>query len=97
MLWAIASLNPYVFGREGLGSGDIKFLAMIGAFLGWEGVLLTLMIVSIVGAIVGIGLMVVKVIRRGSTSLLVPSWLLAHVWHYSFRMNSSTSTSVLYK
>ncbi len=37
VLWPIASLSSYVFGREGLGSGDIKFLAMIGAFLGLGG------------------------------------------------------------
>ncbi|UCH90411.1 MAG: prepilin peptidase, partial [Nitrospirota bacterium] len=35
VLLALAWISPYVFGKEGMGGGDIKFLAMVGAFLGW--------------------------------------------------------------
>ena len=51
-------------GAEGMGGGDIKLLAMIGAFLGWKPVLLTMLIGAILGAIVGVALIVFKVLRR---------------------------------
>jgi leader peptidase (prepilin peptidase)/N-methyltransferase len=66
ILWALAILSPYIFGKEGLGGGDIKLLAMIGAFLGWQSVLLTLMLASLLGAVVGIGLLICKVMERGN-------------------------------
>lgn len=39
---------------EGMGFGDVKMMAMIGAFVGWKGVLLTLFLGSLVGSIVGV-------------------------------------------
>jgi leader peptidase (prepilin peptidase) / N-methyltransferase len=42
-------------GQEGLGMGDVKMLAMIGAFLGWKLMLLTLVLASLAGSIVGLG------------------------------------------
>ena len=42
--------------EEGLGFGDVKMLAMIGAFLGWKLTLLTLVLSSFAGSIVGIGM-----------------------------------------
>jgi len=45
-------------GKDGMGGGDIKLLAMIGAFLGWKGVLFTIMASSLIGTVVGIVLMV---------------------------------------
>lgn len=61
MAWA----SPYLLGKEGLGGGDIKFLAMIGAFLGWKLALMTLFLASILGASVGVGLLACKVMQRG--------------------------------
>ncbi len=46
--------------RGGMGGGDIKLMAMVGAFLGWKAVLLTIFIGSLLGSIVGIFLMVFK-------------------------------------
>ncbi|MBE9529604.1 MAG: prepilin peptidase, partial [Proteobacteria bacterium] len=40
--------------REGMGGGDIKLLAMIGAFIGWKGVIVTLFISSFSGSIIGL-------------------------------------------
>ncbi len=44
--------------REGMGGGDIKLLAMIGAFLGWQSLLFVLFASSVIGSIVGIGAMI---------------------------------------
>lgn len=54
VLWSIAALYQKIRHREGLGLGDVKMVAMIGAFLGIEGALLTLMVGSLLGAVVGI-------------------------------------------
>lgn len=64
ILWGLAWASPYLFGKEGMGGGDIKLIAMIGAFLGWKPVLLTIMIGSLVGSVVGVSLIASKVIRR---------------------------------
>ena len=42
---------------EGLGQGDWKLAAMLGAFLGWERMLLTILLASILGTVVGLALM----------------------------------------
>lgn len=64
LLWLLAWASPYLFGKEGMGGGDIKLLAMIGAFLGWKPALLTIMIGSLVGSIIGIGLIAAGIIKR---------------------------------
>ncbi len=53
-----------VLSRGGMGGGDIKLIAMIGGFIGWKGVLLTIFLGSVFGATVGIGLMVIKGMHR---------------------------------
>jgi leader peptidase (prepilin peptidase)/N-methyltransferase len=45
-------------GKEGMGYGDFKLLAAIGAWLGWKLLPLTILASSLVGAVVGIGLIV---------------------------------------
>ena len=64
ILWGLAWLSPYVFGKEGMGGGDIKLMAMIGAFLGWKTTLLTIMLGAVLGSVVGLALIATKVIRR---------------------------------
>jgi leader peptidase (prepilin peptidase)/N-methyltransferase len=64
ILWLLAWASPYLFGKEGMGGGDIKLLAMIGAFLGWKPALITIMVGSFLGSLVGITLIAVRVIRR---------------------------------
>jgi leader peptidase (prepilin peptidase)/N-methyltransferase len=46
--------------EEGMGMGDVKMLAMIGAFLGWKAVLVTLVLSSFSGAIIGVSMMAVQ-------------------------------------
>jgi leader peptidase (prepilin peptidase) / N-methyltransferase len=55
--------------KEGLGMGDPKMLAMIGAFLGWKMTLVALMFASFTGSLVGLTMMVT---RRGSLESMLP-------------------------
>lgn len=69
ILYGIAAAYYAVRREEGLGMGDVKMLAMIGAFLGWQAVLVTLILSSFVGALVGVGLIAAS---RGSMRLALP-------------------------
>jgi len=69
ILYAIAAAYYAVRREEGLGMGDVKMLAMIGAFLGWKAVLVTLILSSFAGALVGIGIIALS---RGSMRLALP-------------------------
>jgi leader peptidase (prepilin peptidase)/N-methyltransferase len=59
-LFAIATLYQWFFKREGMGGGDVKLLAMIGAFLGWDSVILTILLSSLVGSVIGIMMMIIR-------------------------------------
>jgi leader peptidase (prepilin peptidase)/N-methyltransferase len=59
-LYVVASVYHLVTKREGMGGGDIKLLAMIGAFIGWKGVLFTILCSSFIGSIVGVTLMLIS-------------------------------------
>ena len=52
LLWAVAWLGEKAFKKEAMGGGDIKMMAMIGAFLGFQGVLLTLFLAALLGTII---------------------------------------------
>jgi len=69
ILYAIAGAYYLWRREEGMGMGDVKMLAMIGAFLGWKAVLVTLILASFAGAFVGLGMMVVQ---RGSMKYALP-------------------------
>ncbi len=53
-LWLVGALYQRIRHREGLGFGDVKMVAMIGAFLGLQGALLTLIVGALLGAVVGL-------------------------------------------
>jgi leader peptidase (prepilin peptidase)/N-methyltransferase len=57
VLFAIAEGYYRLRGIEGLGMGDVKMLSMIGAFLGWQLMLVTLVLASFAGSLVGLGMM----------------------------------------
>ena len=59
-LFVVATLYQWLFKREGMGGGDVKLLAMIGAFLGWESVILTILLSSLIGSITGIIIIALK-------------------------------------
>lgn len=69
ILLAVSIAYKVVTKREGMGGGDVKLLAMIGAVIGWQGVLFTIFVSAIVGTIAGIILMLKN---RRSLSLSMP-------------------------
>ncbi len=65
VLWAVYWLFRLATGKEGMGFGDFKLLAAIGAWLGWELLPVTILLSSVVGALVGVAMIVlVKHDRR---------------------------------
>ncbi len=53
-IYAMGLLGDFIFKKESMGGGDVKFLAMIGAFLGWPQALLTFFLAALFGAVGGI-------------------------------------------
>jgi leader peptidase (prepilin peptidase)/N-methyltransferase len=68
-LWLIAEGYYRIRHEEGLGMGDVKMLAMIGAFIGWQLTLVTLMMASLAGAFVGL---IVIALRKGDMKYALP-------------------------
>lgn len=65
LLWSVYWLFKLATGKEGMGYGDFKLLAAIGAWLGWQMLPVTLLLSSVVGAVIGIAMIVlVKHDRR---------------------------------
>jgi len=69
VLWTVFWLFKLTTGKEGMGYGDFKLLAAIGAWLGWKALPLVILLSSLVGAIVGISLIV---LRRQSRDVPIP-------------------------
>jgi leader peptidase (prepilin peptidase) / N-methyltransferase len=57
-LWSVYWIFKLATGKEGMGYGDFKLLAAIGAWLGWKMLPLVILLSSVVGAVIGIGLVV---------------------------------------
>lgn len=69
VLWLIGEAYYRYAGEEGMGGGDVKMLAMIGAFLGWKLAVLTLVFSSLAGSVVGL---IVIASRRGGMKYALP-------------------------
>jgi leader peptidase (prepilin peptidase) / N-methyltransferase len=69
ILYAIAGAYYLWRREEGMGMGDVKMLAMIGAFLGWKAVLVTLVLASFSGAVIGVMLLSAQ---RGGMKFALP-------------------------
>ncbi|MEW8611450.1 MAG: A24 family peptidase, partial [Candidatus Thiodiazotropha sp.] len=59
-LWSVYQLFKRLTGKEGMGYGDFKLLAMLGAWLGWQYLPQIILLSALVGAVVGILLIVVR-------------------------------------
>jgi len=68
ILYAIALVYYLLTKRDGMGGGDIKLLAMIGAFLGWQSLLYVVFTSSLLGSIIGLGAMI-KQKKGGQTRI----------------------------
>jgi len=60
ILWSVYWLFKLVTGKEGMGYGDFKLLAALGAWLGWQALPLIILLSSLVGAVCGIAMIVIK-------------------------------------
>jgi leader peptidase (prepilin peptidase)/N-methyltransferase len=68
-LLMVAYGYQWLTGKEGMGGGDIKLLAMMGAFLGWKSVLFIVFASSLIGSVVGITIMLVQ---KKDSKLAIP-------------------------
>jgi leader peptidase (prepilin peptidase)/N-methyltransferase len=59
-LWSVYQLFKLVTGKEGMGYGDFKLLAALGAWLGWQALPTIILMSAVVGAIIGIALIVFR-------------------------------------
>jgi len=69
ILLLIAYTYEIIKKRQGMGMGDVKLLALIGAFLGWQGVFFVIFLSSILGSIVGLSIIIA---RRGDLKYALP-------------------------
>ena len=68
ILWSVYWLFKIVTGKEGMGYGDFKLLAAIGAWFGWQIIPAVILLSSVVGAIIGIALIVFQN-KEGNTAI----------------------------
>ncbi len=59
-LWTVYQLFKLITGKEGMGFGDFKLLALLGAWFGWQSIPMIILLSSVVGAMVGISLILVQ-------------------------------------
>jgi len=65
LLWLLAVGGEWLFKQEAMGGGDIKMMAMVGAFLGWQGTLLTIFLGALIGSLIFVPLSLRAYMRRG--------------------------------
>ncbi|HTP87511.1 MAG TPA: prepilin peptidase [Bryobacteraceae bacterium] len=70
VLWLLRWLYEKVRHREGLGLGDVKMVAMIGAFLGLQGAILTIMVGSVLGSVIGLAFVLLA--RKNAATFELP-------------------------
>jgi leader peptidase (prepilin peptidase)/N-methyltransferase len=78
-LWSVYHLFRLVTGKEGMGYGDFKLLAALGAWLGWQMLLPVILIAAVVGAVVGIAMLAIRRQSR-ATPIAFGPFLAAAGW-----------------
>jgi leader peptidase (prepilin peptidase)/N-methyltransferase len=64
-LWSVSLLFKLTTGKDGMGGGDFKLLAALGAWLGWQMLLPIVLGASLIGAVIGIGMKLSGALREG--------------------------------
>jgi leader peptidase (prepilin peptidase)/N-methyltransferase len=59
-LWSVYQLFKLATGKDGMGYGDFKLLALLGAWLGWHYLPLIILLSSVVGAMIGVSMVLIK-------------------------------------
>ena len=78
-LWSVYHLFRLVTGKEGMGYGDFKLLAALGAWLGWQMLLPVILIAAVVGAVTGIAILAIRRQSR-ATPIAFGPFLAAAGW-----------------
>ena len=86
VLWLVYHVFRLVTGKEGMGYGDFKLLAMLGAWLGWQALPAIIIVAAGVGSVLGISLIVSKKLSRDTPLpfgpfLATAGWLVL-IWGY---------------
>jgi leader peptidase (prepilin peptidase) / N-methyltransferase len=93
LLWGSAALYKLVRGREGMGLGDVKMMAMVGAFLGVRNAFITILLGTLLGSVLGVVIIAMMYLRgtgrrlaerasrRGIASTNQIRWLVASQYH----------------
>jgi len=84
ILWSIYKLFKLLTGKEGMGYGDFKLLAALGAWMGWQMLPQIILLSSLVGTIIGISMIILKRQEKGTAIpfgpyLAIAGWI-AFVW-----------------
>ena len=90
LLYSVAAAYLLLTRREGMGGGDIKLLAMIGAFLGWQSLLYVVFASSLIGSIVGIAAMWLRGTGRRTRIPFGPFLAVAAMSYLFFRQEIMT-------
>ena len=78
-LWSVFIGFKFITGKEGMGHGDFKLLAALGAWLGWQPLLIVVLLASLVGATIGITMILMRKTERG-TQIPFGPYLAAAGW-----------------
>ncbi|MBX7157998.1 MAG: prepilin peptidase [Verrucomicrobiae bacterium] len=70
ILGVVAWVGGRVLKKEAMGMGDVKLMACLGAFLGWQATLFCIMIGSLIGTVIGIGILIAQRKKWGSHVML---------------------------
>ena len=95
-LWSLYWVFKLLTGKEGMGYGDFKLLAALGAWLGWQQLPIVILLSSFVGAVIGISMIVIKGRDKGQAipfgpylaiagwlTLLYGDWLTSQYWDWA--------------
>jgi leader peptidase (prepilin peptidase)/N-methyltransferase len=63
-LYLVLFYGGVLYGQEAMGEGDLNLIALVGAFLGWKAVVVTILVACVVGSAVGLALMALKRLGR---------------------------------